>query len=84
MGRGKAKKGLVIHVLVPGGYPGKTAGDVIENPTPNDIQRARSNPSCLRVVETEVKPASRGGSVEREVDENAADSSENSGDRQDI
>jgi hypothetical protein len=39
-----------ILVLDPGGLPGKTSGDVIENPTAQEIEQAKANPTCLRLI----------------------------------
>lgn len=58
-------KSVVIHVLTPGGWPGLTSGDVIENPTAEQQEQARTNPGCLRIVKVS---ASKGGSVDREVE----------------
>lgn len=44
-----AKK-LKIEVLQPGGLPGKTSGDVIDDPTAQEIDQARGNPTCLRII----------------------------------
>jgi hypothetical protein len=45
------KKTVVIEVLHPGALPGKTKGDVIEKPTPEQIAIAKKNSSILRIRE---------------------------------
>jgi hypothetical protein len=39
-----------ILVLDPGGLPGKTSGDIVENPTDEEIAHAKKNLTCLRLL----------------------------------
>lgn len=51
MARKKAKRPtkMTIEVLQPGAMPGHKVGDVIENPTEAQIERAMKNPTVLRI-----------------------------------
>jgi len=50
--RKKAKRPtkMTIEVLQPGAMPGHKVGDVIENPTQAQIERAMKNPTVLRIT----------------------------------
>ena len=48
---GGGKKATVIEVLHPGALPGKTRGDVIKNPTADQVAHAKKNPTLLRLRE---------------------------------
>jgi len=47
----EARKVTVIEVLHPGALPGKTVGDIVRNPTPEQIAIAKKNKSVLRIRE---------------------------------
>jgi hypothetical protein len=67
-----------IEVLDPGGLPGKTSGDIINDPTAQEIEQAKKNPTCLRLI---FESGTAGVDGKREVGKDAADTSKTRRDR---
>jgi len=72
----------MIRLLMTGGLPGLIKGDVVENPTDAELERARKSPDCLEIINGSAAP--KGGCVEEEVEEHGCNPGETDRHREDI